>query len=75
MPRMPRIEYAGALYHIMNRGDRREPIFLDDTDRQIFLRTLGETCAKTGWQIHAHITEVEGGIEVQRWKRSPVARQ
>ncbi len=53
MPRMPRIEYAGALYHIMNRGDHREPIFLDDTDRLLFLRTLGEACEKTGWQIHA----------------------
>jgi REP element-mobilizing transposase RayT len=53
MPRMPRIEYAGAVYHIMNRGDHREPIFLDDIDRLMFLRTLGEACEKTGWQIHA----------------------
>ena len=37
----------------MNRGDRREPIFLDDTDRHRFLQTLGEACAKTGWRVHA----------------------
>ena len=37
----------------MNRGDRREPIFQDDQDRQTFLETLGEACAKTGWQVHA----------------------
>jgi putative transposase len=30
MPRQLRIEYPGAVYHIMNRGDRREPIFKDD---------------------------------------------
>jgi len=37
----------------MSRGDRREPIFLDDGDRQTFLRTLGEACQKTAWQLHA----------------------
>jgi len=37
----------------MNRGDRREPIFHDDADRHLFLKTLGETCAKTDWQVHA----------------------
>ena len=34
--------------HIMNRGDRRERIFVDDADRQRFVDTLGEACAKTG---------------------------
>lgn len=53
MPRKLRIEYSGAIYHVLNRGDRREPIFLDDTDRQRFLDTLGEVCGKTGWQVHA----------------------
>jgi len=38
----------------MNRGDRREPIFRDDQDRQRFLQTLAEACAKTGWQVHAY---------------------
>jgi len=33
--------------------DRREPIFHDDLDRQRFLETLGEACAKTAWQVHA----------------------
>jgi putative transposase len=54
MPRPLRIEYPGALYHVMNRGDQREPIFLDDEDRGQFLRTLGEVCLKTGWQVHAY---------------------
>ena len=29
-----RVEYPGAIYHLMNRGDRRESIFKDDEDRQ-----------------------------------------
>ena len=54
MPRKLRVEYEGAIYHVMNRGDRREPIFLDEEDRQSFLQTLGEACAKTDWQVHAY---------------------
>ena len=49
MPRPLRIQYSGAIYHLMNRGDRREPIFRDDQDRRSFLATLGEACEKTGW--------------------------
>jgi len=53
MARKLRVEYPGAIYHVMNRGDRREPIFKDDADRERFLATLGETCAKTSWQVQA----------------------
>ena len=55
MARKLRVEYPGAIYHVMNRGDRRELIFMDDADRQRFLETLGEACAKTGWQMHAYV--------------------
>jgi putative transposase len=54
MPRKMRVEYPGAIYHIMSRGDRREKIFLDDVDRQDFIKTLAETCQKTGFQVHAY---------------------
>src|SRR6266568_2081527 len=55
MARKVRIEYRGAIYHVMNRGDRREPIFKDEADRQRFVETLGEACAKTGWHVHAYV--------------------
>jgi len=54
MSRKLRIEYPGAMYHVMNRGDQREDIFRDDEDRQRFLSTLGEACGKTEWQVHAY---------------------
>jgi len=54
MARKLRVEYAGAIYHVMNRGDRRERIFQDDEDRQRFILALGEACEKTGWQSHAY---------------------
>ena len=53
MPRKLRVEYEGAIFHVLNRGDRREPIFVDDPDRACFLETLGEACGKTQWQVHA----------------------
>jgi putative transposase len=40
MPRILRVEYPGAMYHVMSRGDRCESIYLDDVDRQDFLKTL-----------------------------------
>ena len=42
MARKLRIEYPGAIYHVMNRGDRREAVFHDDRDRDLFLATLEE---------------------------------
>lgn len=53
MARKLRVQYRGAIYHVMNRGDRREAIFVDDPDRLLFLKTIGEACEKTDWQVHA----------------------
>ena len=42
MPRQLRLEYEGAVYHLMARGDRREPIYQDDGDRLGWLDYLGQ---------------------------------
>jgi REP element-mobilizing transposase RayT len=44
MARSIRIEHAGALYHVMARGNRREAIYRDDDDRRFFLKTVAEAC-------------------------------
>jgi len=54
MPRKLRIEYPGAIYHVMSRANGKGNIFLDDVDRQDFLKTLAEACVKTAFQVHAH---------------------
>ncbi len=46
MPRQVRIENAEAIYHVMSRGNGGNNIFLNDVDRQDFLKTLAETCVK-----------------------------
>jgi REP element-mobilizing transposase RayT len=53
MARKLRIQYPGAIYHVMNRGDHQELIFSDDDDRSLFVSTLAEGCQKTGRQIHS----------------------
>ncbi len=42
MGRAWRIEYEGALYHILSRGNEQNDIFYDDQDRLLFLETIGE---------------------------------
>jgi putative transposase len=54
MARQLRIQYEGAIYHLMSRGDRREAIFQHDLDRKSFLQALGAVCETTGWQVHAY---------------------
>lgn len=55
MPRQVRIEFPGAMYHVMARGDRREEIVRDDEDRRTFLRTLGEASERAGFRVHAWV--------------------
>jgi len=53
MSRPIRIEFPDALYHVTARGDRREDIFEDDQDRQMFLSTLGQVITQFNWICHA----------------------
>ena len=49
------MEYAGALYHVMSRGDRGLAIVRGDADRARFIETLAQACARTGWRVHAYV--------------------
>ncbi|HVJ26063.1 MAG TPA: transposase, partial [Vicinamibacterales bacterium] len=42
MTRPLRIVFPGAIYHVTTRGDRREPIFVDDEDRRALLSVVAE---------------------------------
>ena len=41
MARKLRVQYPGAVYHVMSRGNRRERMFVDDEDRRKFLQMMG----------------------------------
>jgi len=55
MPRQPRIEFEGACYHVINRGNYRAHVFKSDGAKQALLKTLGETAQKLGWKVHAWV--------------------
>ena len=54
MPRGLRVEFAGAVYHVMARGNERRDIFRDDRDRKRFLETLGEMAERFGVRVLAY---------------------
>ena len=53
MARKLRIQYPGAIYHLMNRGDHSESIFRDDGDFGLFVATLAQAYSKADWQVHS----------------------
>jgi REP element-mobilizing transposase RayT len=55
MPRAPRIEYAGAFYHVMNRGNQLRRVYWDEVDYRQFMDVLEGTCRRTGWRIHSFV--------------------
>ena len=54
MARSIRIEYSGVLYHVTSRGDRREDIYEDDLDRELFLDIFGQVVDGWNWVCHAY---------------------
>ena len=54
MARPLRLEFAGALYHITSRGDRREDIYRGNGDREQWLEILGQVCKRFNWVIHGY---------------------
>jgi hypothetical protein len=58
MSRPQRIEFAGACYHVMARGNARERIYWDDEDRQRFLDGLSRVCGRFDWILQ----EIRGQV-------------
>ncbi|NTU91508.1 MAG: addiction module toxin RelE [Chlorobiaceae bacterium] len=54
MARPLRLEFSGALYHIMSRGNAKAPIFIDDADRIKFIDILAKTVQDYRWTCHAY---------------------
>lgn len=53
MPRPPREQLAGAIYHVTARGNRRQAIFVDDEDRVRFLAMYRRVVKKYAWRSRA----------------------
>jgi REP element-mobilizing transposase RayT len=55
MARQWRIEFKGALYHILSRGNEQRDIFFEDDDRKCFLDLLGEISERFSVDIFAYV--------------------
>jgi len=55
MSRQWRIEYPGAIYHVLSRGNNRQEIFKTDDDRHLFLELLEELSARFHVGIYAYV--------------------
>jgi REP element-mobilizing transposase RayT len=54
MARPLRIEFPGALYHVVARGNERKAIFRDNADREFYLRRLAHYREKFGFSVWAY---------------------
>lgn len=55
MSRPLRVEFAGACYHVINRGNYRRSLFEGKGAAEAFVRTLGEAAVRYGWRVHAYV--------------------
>ncbi len=51
MARPLRIEYPGAIHHVMSRGNLRRSVFQDERDYQRLLQGLEQTVGRFGWDL------------------------
>ncbi len=54
MPRPPRLQYPGAMHHVMNRGANHQCTFRDPTDNAQFMSLIERAVAKTRIEVHAY---------------------
>src|SRR4051812_45563976 len=58
LARKLRANYPCAIYQLLNRGDRREAVFLDEPDHELFLNCLVEVCARIAGISRIHMRHV-----------------
>ena len=55
MARKPRVEYTGAFYHVICRGNQRQVIFRNDADRKYYLERMEEYRHRYGFHVYAYV--------------------
>jgi putative transposase len=72
MPRLPREDFPGVMHHVTARGNRKQLIYLNDEDRELYLLLLGQVVKRHRWlclayclmdnHVHLLIETPEGGL-------------
>jgi REP element-mobilizing transposase RayT len=84
MPRKQRIEYPGAVYHIISRGNYRKDLFTHEKTAEAFERTIYEAAERCGWKLYGYVimsnhyhlaieTPEPNMVEGMRWLQSTFA--
>jgi putative transposase len=55
MARKPRVEFAGAFYHVICRGNQRQAIFRSDGDRKYYLERLEQYRERYSFKVYAYV--------------------
>ena len=55
MPRKQRIEYPGAVYHVISRGNYRKNLFTHGETAESFERAISEAVERCGWKLYAYV--------------------
>jgi len=55
MARKLRLEYPGAIYHVINRGNSRAYVFKAEGAKQAFAECVFAACERSGWLLHAFV--------------------
>lgn len=55
MPRPLRTQFAGGIYHVTARGNRKQPIFLEPDDNRFHLWCLGQAASRFEWRVHTWV--------------------
>ena len=76
MARPLRIEFPGAIYHVMARGNARQALFPGDDDYQRMLAGLEKTVQRTGWEVFSLVWMPKERVRsVQSQEKADVLRK
>jgi REP element-mobilizing transposase RayT len=74
LARAPRLDFPGALHHVIVKGNEAKPIFRDDSDRETYLRILGACPERTGLRVLAYCLMTNHAHFALETGREPLAR-
>lgn len=74
MARKPRIEYPGAIYHVMVRGNNREEIFLQDRDKEKYLEIVKKYKEKYDFKLYAYTCLKNHGHMLMETAETPLSK-
>jgi REP element-mobilizing transposase RayT len=74
MARKPRVEFEGAFYHVIVRGNQRRQIFRDDEDRRAYLERLEHYRQRTDFTVYAYVLMSNHVHLLLETKKVPLSR-